>query len=64
MASTSMSIGVAIARKDVLALYPLLLLTLILQVLAILVARLDVWAALNFFLPTMLILANSVVVLV
>lgn len=53
----------AIIRKDWLSFYPLLILTAALQCLDVLVGRLQLWPALGFFLPTALILANSIVIL-
>lgn len=52
----------AIFKKDVLSLYPLLLLTALLQALDVLVAKLDLWPALNYFLPMALVLANTVMI--
>lgn len=63
MSNALIRIGAAILKKDVLSLYPLLSLTALLQVMDILVTRLHIWPALNFFLPMVLILANSVVIL-
>ncbi|HMN43976.1 MAG TPA: alpha/beta hydrolase [Povalibacter sp.] len=63
MNKTSTGIGMAILKKDALALYPLLLLTMLLQMLDVLVSRFDAWSALSFFLPTMIGLANGIVTL-
>lgn len=58
-----MRIGAAILKKDVLSLYPLLSLTALLQAADILMARMDLWPALNSILPVVLILANSIAVI-
>jgi pimeloyl-ACP methyl ester carboxylesterase len=62
MSNAFLRIVAAILKKDVLSFYPLLLLTALLQALDIVVARLDLWPVLNFFLPTLLMLANGVVI--
>jgi hypothetical protein len=62
MDKASVRVGAAILKKDVLALYPLLLLAATLQSLDVLVAKLDLWPVLNFFLPAMLIVVNSIVI--
>lgn len=52
----------AILKKDVRILYPVLLLTSVLQAMAIITSRLDVWPVLTSWMPTVLIIANSVAI--
>lgn len=53
---------VAILTKDARSLGPVLLLTALLQAMAIVASRADLWPVLTAWLPTLLIIVNSVVI--
>lgn len=52
----------AILKKDTRMLYPVLLMTSLLQGVAIVTARLDVWPVLTSWMPTVLIIANTIAI--
>jgi pimeloyl-ACP methyl ester carboxylesterase len=56
------SAAVAILKKDARLLYPVLLLTALLQAIAIVTSRLDVWPILTSWMPMVLVIANSLAI--
>ncbi len=56
------SLVTALLKKDARMLYPVLLLTALLQAVAIVTTRIDAWPILTSWMPTVLILVNSVAI--